>query len=144
MKKEIITVDKLLSVWVVIYSIGYILNIFPYNPIILLYLSIMFFIIGTIIIINNYNENTRLLYFIANNVIIKVPLILLIWRKNIKTIDIAFTLIFITTYMIYMIFINEDIISIYKDLLINIIDCTKGRQTSLNILFRSIINKFIT
>jgi len=144
MKKEIITVDKLLSVWVVIYSIGYILNIFSYNPIILLYLSIIFSIIVPIIVIYNYNENTRLQYFIANNVIIKVPLILLIWRKNIKTIDIAFTLIFITTYMIYIIYINEDIISIYKDLLNNIIDCTKGRQTSLNILFRSIINKFIT
>jgi len=139
MKIEIITLDKLLSVWVVIYSIGYILNIFSYNPIILLYLSIMFFIIGTIIILNNYNENTRLLYFIANNVIIKVPLILLIWRKNVKIIDIAFTLIFITTYMIYMIFINEDIISIYKDVLDNIIDCTKGRQTDFYILLKRFI-----
>jgi len=138
MKSEIITLDKLLSTWIIIYSIGYILNIFPYNPIILLFISIMFFIIGTIIILNNYNENTRLLYFITVNVIIKVPFILLIWQKNIKTIDIAFTLIFITTYMIYITLLEEDIISIYKDLLNNIIDNATGRKTNIYILFKSI------
>jgi len=139
MKSEIITVDKLLSTWVIIYSIGYILNIFSYNPIILLFISTIFFIIGIIIILKNYNENTRLLYFITINVIIKVPLILLIWQKNIKTIDIDFTLIFITTYMIYIFLLKEDIVSIYKDLLDNIIDNTKGRKTSLYLLFKRII-----
>jgi hypothetical protein len=41
--------------------------------------------------------------------------------------------------MIYIILLKEDIISIYKDLLDNIIDNTKGRKTSLHILFKSII-----
>jgi len=98
----------------------------------------MFFIVGTIIILNNYNENTRLLYFITVNVIIKVPFILLIWQKNIKTIDIAFTLIFITTYMIYITLLEEDIVSIYKDLLNNIIDNTKGREINIYKLFKLI------
>jgi len=139
MKSKIITVDKLLTSWIIIYSIGYIINIFPYNPILLLYISSLFFIITINIIIYYYNENTNLLYFVIINVIIKIPLILLIWRNNIKNIDILFTLIFITTYIIYIFILNDDIVSIYKDLLNNIIDNTKGRKTSMYMLYKSII-----
>jgi len=99
MKSKIITVDKLLTSWIIIYSIGYIINIFPYNPILLLYISSLFFIITIIIIIYYYNENTKLLYFVIINVIIKIPLI---WRNN-------------------------------------IIDNTKGRKTSMYMLYKSII-----
>jgi hypothetical protein len=41
--------------------------------------------------------------------------------------------------MIYIILLKEDIISIYKDLLDNIIDNTKGRKTSLYLLFKRLI-----
>jgi hypothetical protein len=115
MKYDITRLDKLLSFWIILYSICYIFNIFPYNPIILLYIALSFVIILVYILLNY--ENDILIYFIILNLIIKVPFILLIHRKKIYMIDIIFTIIFISIYFIYIRIINEDVITIYKELI---------------------------
>jgi len=46
MDKKYIPVLYFLSVWIVIYSYLYIAKLFPYNPIILLYIAIGFYIIN--------------------------------------------------------------------------------------------------
>jgi hypothetical protein len=114
---KFISYEKLLSFWIVLYSIGYAINIFKYNPILLLFIAYLFAIISTIYIIYNYNKNTQLFYFILINSIIKLPFIFLIWNKKIINIDIIFTCVFIFSYVIYMKLIDEDIICFYRDII---------------------------
>ena len=54
--KNNITLDKFLSFWIVLYSLGYVLKIFPYNPIILLTLAIFVFVIKVFIVLYYYNK----------------------------------------------------------------------------------------
>ena len=58
-----ITLDKFLSFWIVLYSFGYVLKIFPYNPIILLGVSIVVFVAAVIITLYYHNKNSNLFYY---------------------------------------------------------------------------------
>jgi len=115
MKADITRLDKLLSFWIILYSICYLQKIFPYNPIILLYISLSS-VIMLLYVLLNY-ENDILIYIIILNLMIKVPFIILIYRKKINMIDIIFTIIFISIYIIYIKLINEDVFTIYKELI---------------------------
>lgn len=115
MEKKYIPALYFLSVWIVLYSYLYIAKIFPYNPIILLCIAIGFYIINIGNIIYNYNENTLLVYYIIINSLLKLPLLLMVYRDKINYNDIIFSVIFIIIYVIFMILINEDIICIYKN-----------------------------
>jgi hypothetical protein len=117
-----IVYDKLLSTWIILYSFGYIINIFKYNPVILLYIAYLFVVLSSIYILFNYNKNTQLFYFILVNSIVKLPFIFLIWNKKITTPDIIFTCVFIVIYVIIMTLINYDIICYYKDIVKKIIN----------------------
>ena len=59
--KNNITLDKFLSFWIVLYSLGYVLKIFPYNPIILLTLAILVFVIKVFIVLYYYNKKYNLM-----------------------------------------------------------------------------------
>lgn len=140
--KEDLVYHKLLSTWIVIYSIGYVLShSFKYNPIILLYISYLFVILSTVNIINNLNKNTQLLYFLLVNSAIKLPFILLIWNRKITTQDIIFTIAFILIYVIYMTLINEDIVAYYGGIVKNIInhEDKDGIETPLFSLYKKYI-----
>lgn len=127
--QDIITIDKFLSVWIILYSIGYILKIFPYNPLILLAISIAFFIIAVIIIIFYHNKNSNLLYFFIINFIFKIPLFAIVYlrNKNITDYDIIFTISVLIVYIIYIEIMMDDIICIYKDMISFIINKNEGR-----------------
>jgi hypothetical protein len=127
--RDIITIDKFLSIWIVLYSIGYVLKIFPYNPLILLAMAIAFFIIASIIIIYYHNKNSNLLYFFIINFIFKIPLFALIYfqNKNITDYDIIFTFYIVMFYIIYIEIRGDDIFCIYKDLVLFIINENYGR-----------------
>jgi hypothetical protein len=127
--RDIITIDKFLSIWIVLYSIGYVLKIFPYNPLILLAMAIAFFIIASIIIIYYHNKNSNLLYFFIINFIFKIPLFALIYfqNKNITEYDIIFTFYIVIFYIIYIEIRGDDIFCIYKDLVLFIINENYGR-----------------
>jgi hypothetical protein len=127
--RDIITIDKFLSIWIVLYSIGYVLKIFPYNPLILLAMAIAFFIIASIIIIYYHNKNSNLLYFFIINFIFKIPLFALIYfqNKNITDYDIIFTFYIVIFYIIYIEIRGDDIFCIYKDLVLFIINENYGR-----------------
>jgi hypothetical protein len=127
--REIITFDKFLSVWIVLYSIGYILQIFPFNPLILLAISILFFIFTLIIIIYNHNKNSNLLYFFFINFIFKIPLFAIVYYRteNITEFDILFTFYVILVYIIYIEIMNDNIYCIYNDMISFVIDKNKGR-----------------
>jgi hypothetical protein len=127
--QDIITIDKFLSVWIVLYSIGYVLKIFPYNPLILLAMAIAFFIFASIIIIYYHNKNSNFLYFFIINFIFKIPLFTLIYfqNKNITDYDIIFTFYIVMFYIIYIEIRGDDIFCIYKDLVLFIINENYGR-----------------
>jgi hypothetical protein len=127
--QDIITIDKFLSVWIVLYSIGYVLKIFPYNPLILLAMAIAFFICASIIIIYYHNKNSNFLYFFIINFIFKIPLFTLIYfqNKNITDYDIIFTFYIVMFYIIYIEIRGDDIFCIYKDLVLFIINENYGR-----------------
>jgi hypothetical protein len=127
--QNIITIDKFLSVWIVLYSIGYVLKIFPYNPLILLAMAIAFFIFASIIIIYYHNKNSNFLYFFIINFIFKIPLFTLIYfqNKNITDYDIIFTFYIVMFYIIYIEIRGDDIFCIYKDLVLFIINENYGR-----------------
>jgi hypothetical protein len=122
--------DKLLSVWIFIYSIFFILRIVPYNPIILLYIALLFAWISSIYIYVN-TENISYFYaYIAINFLVKQIPIMLIIDDKLRTTDIIFTVIFVLVYIIYMNTINADIICTYRDLILFVID--KKRKNDLN------------
>ena len=127
--RDIITIDKFLSVWIVFYSIGYLLKIFPYNPLILLAMAIAFFIIASIIIIYYHNKNSNLLYFFIINSIFKIPLFAMVYLQNkkITDYDILFTFYIVIFYIIYIEIRGDDIFCIYKDLVLFIINENDGR-----------------
>jgi hypothetical protein len=139
---------KLLSTWIVLYSIGYVLSnasatssVFKYNPIILLYIAYLFVILSAVYIIYLYNKNTQLFYFLLVNSAIKLPFILLIWNRKITTPDIVFTAVFLLIYVIYMTLINEDIVAYYGGIVKNIInhEDKDGIATPLFTLYKKYI-----
>ena len=139
---------KLLSTWIVLYSIGYVLSnastasrVFKYNPIILLYIAYLFVILSAVYIISLYNKNTQLFYFLLVNSAIKLPFILLIWNRKITTQDIIFTCVFLLLYVIYMMLINEDIVAYYGGIVKNIInhEDKDGIATPLFTLYKKYI-----
>lgn len=128
---NIISVDRFLSIWIFIYTIAYILKIVPYNPIFLLGIAIVFFAFGLLITIYNLNDKSLLLYYFVINFIGKIVPFFLIINNKFTNDDIVFTLYFILLYVIYMQIINDDIICVYVDYMLFIIDRDKGREGAL-------------
>lgn len=130
---ENITLDKFLSFWIVLYSVGYVLKLFPYNPILLLGISIIVFAIAVVIILYNHNDNSILLYYFIINFFAKIPLFIIIYNNNpgIKHDDIIFSVLIILIYILYIKAVNDDILCIYRDLLLFIINKEDGREAPL-------------
>jgi hypothetical protein len=128
---NIISVDRFLSIWIFIYTIAYILKIVPYNPIFLLGIAIVFFAFGLLITIYNLNDKSLLLYYFVINFIGKIVPFFLIINNKFTNDDIVFTLYFILLYVIYMQIINDDIVCVYIDYMLFIIDRDKGREGAL-------------
>ena len=135
MDKKYIPVLYFLSVWIVIYSYLYIAKLFPYNPIILLYIAIGFYIINIGNIAYNYNEKSLLFYYIFINTLLKIPPLFLIYHDKIGNNDIIFSVIFIIIYVIFMTLIGEDIICIYKNYTDFIINKNNGIMDELYSLY---------
>jgi hypothetical protein len=129
--RDIIRLDKFLSFWIILYSFGYIFKIFPYNPIILLSIAMVFFIFAMIIILYYKNKNSLSLYFFIIN-FVKLPLFAIIYyqNNNITHFDILFTIYFIVCYIIYIELIDEYIYCIYNDLIHFFINYCNGRSYS--------------
>jgi hypothetical protein len=128
--KERITLDKFLSFWIVLYSIGYVLKIFHYNPIMLLGLSIIVFAAAVIIALYYYNKNSNLFYYFVINFLAKIPLFIIIYNNNprVKHGDIIFSVLIILIYIMYIKAVDDDILCIYRDLLLFIINKEDGRE----------------
>lgn len=143
---EIIRADKFFSIWIFIYTIAYIFKIVPYNPIILIYIALTFFVFSLFIIIYYLNENSLLFYYIMINTIAKIIPLFIIINNKITYNDIIFTVYFILLYVIYMQIIKEDIICVYRDYIEFIIDKDKGRESSFYNIYIQIKNNlnFIT
>jgi hypothetical protein len=139
--KGTITLDKFLSFWIVLYSIGYVLKIFHYNPIILLGLSIIVFVAAVIIALYYYNKNSNLFYYFVINFLAKIPLFIMIYNNNpdVKHGDIIFSVLIILIYILYIKAVDDDILCIYRDLLLFIINKEDGREGPLYKYYKNII-----
>ncbi len=67
--KNVITLDRFLSIWIFIYTIAYLLKIVPYNPIILISIALIFFLASLFIIVKNLTERSILTYYVLINFI---------------------------------------------------------------------------
>lgn len=126
-----IPIMNFLSLWIVIYSYIYILNIMPYNPLILLYIAIGFYIINFFNILSKVDDynNSSIIYYNIVNLLMKIPPYLIIINmknNNITIIDVIFSIIFIIIYTIYMNMLKIDIYELYKSCTDFIIDRNKG------------------
>jgi len=131
MGERVITIDRFLSIWIFFYIIAYFLGIFPYNPIILISIALTFFIISLFIIIPRLNERSLLTYYITINTFGKIIPLLFIINRKITIGDILFTLSFIIIYIIYMLIVNDDIVSVYRDYIEFIINRDKAREGAI-------------
>ena len=131
MGERVITIDRFLSIWIFLYIIAYFLGIFPYNPIILISIALTFFIISLFIIIPRLNERSLLTYYITINTFGKIIPLLFIINRKITIGDILFTLSFIIIYIIYMLIVNDDIVSVYRDYIEFIINRDKAREGAI-------------
>jgi len=129
--KERISLDKFLSFWIVLYSIGYVLKVFPYNPIVLLGISIIVFVAAVIITLYYYNKNSNLFYYFVINFLAKIPIFIIIYNNNpgMKHGDIIFSVLIILIYILYIKAVDDDILCIYRDLLLFIINKEDGRES---------------
>jgi hypothetical protein len=131
MGERVITVDRFLSIWIFFYIIAYFLGIFPYNPIILISIALTFFIISLFIIIPRLNDRSLLTYYITINTFGKIIPLLFIINRKITIGDILFTFSFIIIYVIYMLAVNDDIVSVYRDYIEFIINRDKAREGAI-------------
>jgi hypothetical protein len=131
MEKRVITVDRFLSIWIFFYTIAYFLGIFPYNPIILISIALTFFTMSLFIIIPRLNERSLLTYYITINTFGKIIPLLFIINRKITMGDILFTFSFILIYVVYMLIVNDDIVSVYTDYFEFIINRDKAREGAI-------------
>ena len=131
MGERVITIDRFLSIWIFFYIFAYFLGIFPYNPIILISIALTFFIISLFIIIPRLNERSLLTYYITINTFGKIIPLLFIINRKITIGDILFTFSFIIIYIIYMLIVNDDIVSVYRDYIEFIINRDKAREGAI-------------
>lgn len=129
--ERVITVDRFLSIWIFLYSLAYLLNLVPYNPIILICIALSFFIFSLFLIIPRLNERSLLLYYITINTLGKILPLLLIINKKITISDIVFTVFFILIYVAYMLIVKDDIVCVYLDYVEFIIDRDRAREGAI-------------
>ena len=124
----LISPDKLISVWILVYFILYKLKLVKYNPIILFYIGLIFVIFGSFYVLIYGKMSKRFLMFIILNTLIKVSPIIILYKDKIQSRDVSFTLIFLIVYILYLTIRKEDVVNLYKDIVMNVIDVNKGRQ----------------
>jgi hypothetical protein len=129
--RDLITVDQLLSAWIFIYAVLYIFRLVPFNPILLLYIAYAFVIYSSFFILAYATDINRYFFYIALNTVFKVIPIMIVQNDKITSSDVVFTGVFVLIYVAYMAFLREDIVCLYRDLVLNIIDKDQGRQTSV-------------
>ena len=135
-----ISPDRFLSVWIFIYTIAYLLKLVPYNPIILLSIAITFFVFSLFIIINNLNEKSILPYYLIIHFIVKIIPLYFVVNNKITNNDMIFTIYFVLAYIAYMQIIKDDIICVYRDYVLFIIDSNKGRPDVIYYIYTQIQN----
>lgn len=124
----LISPDKLLSVWIIVYLILYKLKLVKYNPVLLFYIGLLFVIFGSFYVLIYGKVSKRFLMFIILNILLKVIPIIILYKDKIQSRDVLFTFIFLIVYILYVTIRNEDVINLYKDIIMNVMDVNKGRQ----------------
>jgi len=140
--KNVMMLDRFLSIWIFIYTIAYLLKIVPYNPIILISIALIFFIASLFIIVKNLTERSILTYYVLINFIGKIIPLFIIINNKITNNDIIFTVYFILIYVVYMLIMNEDIICVYNEYIEFIIDKDNGGESQLYNIYKQIQNFF--
>jgi hypothetical protein len=128
---RVITPDRFLSIWIFLYSLAYLFNLVPYNPIILIYIALTYFIISLFIIVPRLNERSLLLYYITINTLGKILPLLLITNHKITISDIVFTVSFILIYVAYMLIVKDDVVCVYTDYTEFIINRDRARKGAI-------------
>ena len=129
--KHIITIDRFFSIQISLYTILYFIGIFPYNPVILISITLTFFIYSLFIIIQRLNPRALLAYYITINTICKIIPLFIIINRKITIKDIIFTVSFILMYVVYMFIVKEDIFYVYTDYIEFIIDRDRAREGAI-------------
>lgn len=135
-KKEYIENRYILSFWIFILALLFYINLINYNPILLLYLSVIVCVIQIIIFIYKKINYTNLIKYIILILLVHLIPVYLLYNRKINYIyDIILSLIVIILYIIFNKINNQSIINNYNDLIENHIDRSKGRPTYTKYLF---------
>ena len=104
-------------------------------------LSIIVFVAAVIIALYYYNKNSNLFYYFVINFLAKIPLFIMIYNNNpgMKHGDIIFSVLIILIYILYIKAVDDDILCIYRDLLLFIINKEDGRESPFYKYYKNII-----
>ena len=91
---------------------------------------ILFYQLWDEILKEAYNKNSNLFYYFVINFLAKVPLFILIYNNNpgMKHCDIIFSVLIVLIYILYIKAVGDDILCVYRDLLLFIINKEEGRE----------------
>lgn len=109
--------DKLVSVWIVLYACFYVFRILPWNPLILLCIAYGLSIISSAYIYTHTDDYLQLYYYITLNSFFKLIPLALVYNRPFGYSDVIFTWVFLLAYFAYMFIIQENVICTYRDLI---------------------------
>jgi hypothetical protein len=132
----------ILSNWILFLCILFYLKLINYNPIILLYISIIFCIIQlNIFIYYNINYKYLIKYIILILVIHIIPVFFIYKRKINYEYDIVISIFIVIIYYLFNLYENQSIISNYHNLLLHTYDKSQGVPSHNNYIFQKYIYK---
>lgn len=130
----------ILSNWIMFLCILFYLKLINYNPIILLYISIVFcFIQINIYIYYNIRYNYLIKYIILILFIHIIPVLFIYDRKINYRYDIMISIIVVIIYYIFNLYNNQSIISNYYNLLLYDFNKSRGIPSHNNYIFEKYI-----
>jgi hypothetical protein len=132
----------ILSNWILILCILFYFKVINYNPIIMLYISILFCIIQiNIYIYYNIKYNYLIKYIILIFIIHLVPVLFIYNRKINYKYDIMVSIIIVIIYYLFNLYNNQSIISNYRNLLLYDYNKSQGIPSHNNYIFEKYIYK---
>jgi len=132
----------ILSNWILILCILFYFKVINYNPIIMLYISILFCCIQIIIYIYfNIKYNYLIKYIILIFIIHIIPVLFIYNRKINYRYDIMASILIVIIYYLFNLYNNQSIISNYRNLLLYDYNKSQGVQSHNNYILEKYIYK---
>jgi len=139
-----IRLDYVFSYWILLWFILYLLKLVPYNPKIIIILSIIEILFTLIYLIVKNASIRKITKFLVINIIIKFIPLLLIYKDPIEKKDIYATVILVLIYLIWMYINNVNVIKVYQKLINSYLENNSSSKTYTSQLYNKVSNKLFS